>query len=205
MMTDSQLYQPKPDLQLSKNVFKTDIDGLYYIDFKKHNDNRGFFAELAKIPEIDTITGEDFTIKQSNLSYSYTNVVRGMHAEGWNKLVTVVTGTAFCALADIRPDSPTFSQVVNFQFSMLDADKGLSGGLYVAAGIANSICVLEGPVSYIYGVDKLYEDRDPSGDKAISIFDQDLNISWPIDEGDMILSDRDRDTITLREMYPEKF
>lgn len=204
-MTQSQLYQPKPDLQLSKNIFKTGIEGLYYITFQKHEDNRGYFSELAKIPEIEEITGEKFSIKQSNLSSSHTNVVRGMHAEGWNKLITVITGTAFCALADIRPDSPTFSQTENFLFSMDSEEEGLNGGLFISAGIANSICVLKGPVNYVYGVDKLYQDRDPSGDKAISIFDPDLNIAWPIENETMILSERDRDTTTLREMFPEKF
>ena len=205
MKTNTQLYQPKPDLQLSKNIYKTGIDGLYYVKFKKFDDDRGFFSELVKVPEIDDIVGGHFCIKQVNCSYSKTNVIRGMHAEDWNKMVTVVTGVAFCALADIRPDSPTFGKIEIFKLSISKENGGLSGGLYVSSGIANSICALKGPVGYMYGVDKLYKDRDPAGDKAISIFDPDLNIPWPIKREDMILSQRDVNTITLREMYPEKF
>lgn len=205
MKTPTQLYQPKPDLQLSKNVFKTSIDGLYYINFKKFHDDRGFFSELTKVPEIDKLTGNEFCIKQINCSYSKPNVIRGMHAENWNKLITVVSGVAFCALADIRPESPTFGKVETFKFSITEEDGCLSGGLYVSSGIANSICALKGFVGYMYGVDKLYEDRDPAGDKAISIFDPDLNIPWPVKREEMIISQRDVETVTLREMFPDKF
>lgn len=205
MKTNTQLYQPKPDLQLSKNVFKTSINDLYYIKFKKFDDERGFFSELVKVPEIDKLVGGHFCIKQVNFSYSRTNVIRGMHAEDWNKLVTVSSGLAFCVLADIRPKSKTFGKIETFKFSISGEGGSLSGGLYVSSGIANSICAIKGPIGYMYGVDRLYADRDPAGDKAISIFDPDLNIPWPIKKDKMILSQRDMDTVSLREMFPEKF
>ncbi|MGH8910819.1 MAG: dTDP-4-dehydrorhamnose 3,5-epimerase family protein, partial [Egibacteraceae bacterium] len=42
------------------------------------------------------------------------SVLRGFHAEAWDKLVYVVAGLAFAAVADIRPRSPTFGQVRAF-------------------------------------------------------------------------------------------
>lgn len=199
MPNSQQLYQPIPDFQLSKNLFKTSIEGLFFINYKKYHDDRGFFTELAKIPEIEDLTGEKFVVKQVNFSYSVTNVVRGMHAENWNKLINVVSGVAFCALADIRPDSPSFGKKEYFKFSVDEKDGSLSGGLYISRGIANSICALEGPVGYIYGVDQLYEERDKAGDRAISIFDPDLNIQWPVSNDNMIVSQRDIDAISLKE------
>ena len=58
---------------------------------------------------------------------------------------------------------------------------------------------------YSYAVDKLYKDRDKSGDVAISLFDPDLGVDWPIDKKNIVVSQRDINTISLREKYPEKF
>ena len=110
---------------------------------------------------------------------------------------------AFCALADVRPASPTFGAVETF---MLGHGAGAHGGaLFIESGIANSFCVLEGPVDYVYGVDRLYRERDPKGDQAISLFDPDLNVAWPIPRAQMILSERDRQSKTLRELFPERW
>jgi dTDP-4-dehydrorhamnose 3,5-epimerase-like enzyme len=54
-------------------------------------------------------------------------------------------------------------------------------------------------------VDKLYKDRDPAGDQAISLFDPDLNIAWPTPKEEMVISERDRQAVTLREKFPQKF
>lgn len=196
-MSENPLYQPLPELQISEHLYKTKIDGLFYYSFSIHRDERGFFAEIAKIHEIETSTGKPFSVKQMNMSVSAQNVVRGLHAEGWSKLVTVVQGKAFCALADVRPQSPTYKQVECFEFTA--TLEGFAGGLYVPPGIGNSICVLEGPVAYAYSVDKIYSERDPAGDIAVSLFDPELNIPWPMPREQMIISDRDRNCVTLRE------
>ena len=58
---------------------------------------------------------------------------------------------------------------------------------------------------YSYAVDKLYKDRNTDNDIAISLFDPDLGVEWPIDKEQMIISQRDIDTISLREKFPQKF
>ncbi|OGV91062.1 hypothetical protein A3A66_00430 [Microgenomates group bacterium RIFCSPLOWO2_01_FULL_46_13] len=202
-LTSLPLYQPSDDKKLADRIFKTAIDGLLYLDHDVHTDNRGFYSELSLIPDLEKVINHPFIIKQINQSHSAANVVRGFHAEGWNKLVTVITGKALSVLADTRPDSPTF---LNKEYFLLDqSESALDGCLFIASNIANSICVLEGPVDYLYCVDTLYRDRDTSGDSAISLFDPDLDIAWPIDKNQMIISDRDRATTTLRKLYPEKF
>jgi len=208
-MKNRKIYQPTKKLQISDNIYKTSINGLYYITCKKHNDERGFFSEVIKLKELNQAIGFEFKPKQVNLSRSATNVIRGMHAEGWNKLVTVISGISFCALADIKPDSKTFKKVeyIKLSFDQTEQnDSDLYGAaLFVSKGIANSICALKGPVNYTYLVDKYYCERDKKDDQSISIFDPDLKIKWPIAEKDMILSKRDKKTVTLRELYPEKF
>lgn len=197
------MFQPSVSLEIKDGVFKTKIDGLYYLSYNFVADERGFFAEVGHTHKIEAVTGQPFKIAQINHSRSNLNVVRGMHAEGWNKLTTVINGLAFSALADVRPESPTFGQMETFEFG--PDNGGLKGSLFISMGIANSVCVLKAPVDYIYCVDKLYRDRDPRGDQAISLFDPDLNIAWPIERGKMIISARDKDAVTLRQKFPQKF
>jgi dTDP-4-dehydrorhamnose 3,5-epimerase len=197
------MFQPKTSLKIKDGVYKTKINGLYYLEYTFNADERGFFAEVGHTHKIEAVTGEAFKIAQINHSRSNLNVVRGLHAEGWNKLTTVINGYAFSALADVRPESPTFGQVETFEFG--PDNGGLKGSLYISMGIANSVCVLKAPVDYIYCVDKLYQDRDPKGDQAISLFDPDLNIAWPIAKDKMILSERDKNAVTLRQKFPQKF
>lgn len=197
------MFQPQAGLEIKDGVYKTKIEGLYYLAYNLNSDERGFFAEVGHTHKIEAITGQPFKIAQINHSRSMANVVRGMHAEGWNKLTTVINGLAFSALADVRPESPTFGQVETFEFG--PDNGGLKGSLYISMGIANSVCVLKAPVDYIYCVDKLYQDRDPKGDQAISLFDPDLNIPWPIAKDKMIISDRDKNAVYLRQKFPNKF
>lgn len=197
------MFKPDETLKLAENVFSTKIEGLYYLGYNLAVDERGFFAEVGHVDKIEAIIGRPFKIAQINHSRSQASVVRGFHAEGWNKLISVINGFAFSALADVRPNSPTFGQVETFELG--PDNGGLKGSLFITSGIANSVCVLEAPVDYIYCVDKLYRDRDVSGDQAISLFDQDLKVVWPISRDKMIISERDKNAVTLRQKYPAKF
>ncbi|MCC6710758.1 MAG: dTDP-4-dehydrorhamnose 3,5-epimerase family protein [Candidatus Pacebacteria bacterium] len=199
MSTMPIIYQPTADKEVAPGIYSTAIDGLLYIEYKKFHDDRGFFADVTGLKNLSKVIGRVMEIKQINLAASQTNVIRGMHAEGWNKLVTTFTGKGFSALADIRPNSPTFKQVEYFLFDNNFANE-TGTGLYVPTGVANSVCALEGPLLYHYAVDAFYEDRDLAGDKAISIFDPELNLQWPIDRDQMIISQRDKDSITLAEL-----
>lgn len=198
-----QTYQPTPELKIAEDVYKTPLEGLYFLPHHAFADHRGFYAEIARIPEVEAITGRAFVAKQVNLSHSETNVIRGFHAEAWDKLITVVTGKVMSVLVDIRPESPTFGQHVKF---LLGSGEGaLAGALFVSQGIANGFVVLEGPADYVYLVDELYANRDKAGDKAINLFDTDLNIEWPISHEQLIISERDANSVSLRQLYPEKF
>lgn len=195
-------FSPSSSNQVSEYLYQMPIQGLLYIKHKRFDDERGFYSELNRVPEIEAATGKPFLVKQMNMSHSKSNVCRGLHAENWNKLLTVVCGSCFCAWADIRPTSATFGQVVTMEVGV---ESDHFGSVFVSAGIANSFCVNNGGVNYLYAVDALYADRDTSGDTAISLFDPDLNINWPVAKSDMIISDRDLSSISLREAFPEKF
>jgi len=203
MSDQLKFYQPQEDLKIAEGIYKTKIDGLYYLKYRKFNDQRGFFSQVLEPARIRASINPDFEIKQSNLSVSKTKVARGLHAEGWNKLVTVIAGHAHCIIADVRPESPTFKEVEYFD---IDATQESDWGeaFYVTAKLGNSICAVEGPVYYLYGVDQLYQERNLADDQAISIFDQELNIQWPFPKEELIISQRDVESIKLKDLITIK-
>jgi len=177
-------------------INKTSIPGLFVIERPTFNDERGFFREIFRLNDLEKETGVKFNIIQANHSRSLPGVIRALHAENWNKLIYPLTGKAFSAIVDIRPDSPAFGKVETFEFSE-DNHKAL----FIPKGLANSICVHGNmPVHYLYLVDAYYDGKDT---RAISWNDPDINIKWPIDNP--IISERDRKNPSLREMFPKKF
>ena len=192
-------YQTDKKLAIAKNIYRTPIEGLFYLKYPKFIDNRGYFAQVLEPTRICQQINADFQIRQVNLSVSKTKVVRGIHAENWNKLITVLSGRAQLIVADIKKDSATYKKLVYFDF---DADINSQWGesLYISAKLGNSICAIEGPVYYLYGVDQLYQDRKKTDDQAVSLFDPELNISWPFTKKEMIISKRDLDSISLKEL-----
>jgi len=198
-----QTYQPEKDLKIAEDVYKTSIEGLFFLPHHNYLDNRGFYSEVSRIPEIEAVIGKEFITKQVNHSRSNQNVIRGFHAESWNKLITITGGKVLSVLVDIRPDSPTFGKTERFILG--SDDSSLNGAIFVSQGIANGFLVLEGPADYLYLVDALYADRDKTGDQAINLFDQDIQVDWPISKEAMIYSDRDANSISLRDLFPENF
>lgn len=193
-------FSPSSDNQLAPRIFQTKLPGLLYLAHQQYEDNRGFYAEIALLPDLQEIIDQPFQIAQINEASSHQHVTRGLHAENWNKLVTITSGTAYCVLVDLRFDLPSFGQA---EYILLGkTSPANNGSLYIPAGIANSYCVLQAPLDYVYCVDQLYANRDHSGDVAISIFDPDLNLIWPIDAKQMVRSNRDINAIALKDKFP---
>ncbi len=181
---------------MDESVQKTAIEGLLILKRLTHKDDRGFFKEIFHIDEIEETLGIQFKGLQMNHAFSMPKVLRGIHAENWNKIIYPVNGKVYVAIVDIRPDSPTFGKFETF--TMSDENRI---GLFISKGLANSYCITgEEAVDYIYLVDSYY---DGSDQKAVAYDDPDLNIEWPIK--DPIISDRDKNNPKLRDLFPEKF
>lgn len=182
---------------MDKQYIKTTtIAGLLILERPVFEDERGFFRELFHKDDLEKIIGFKFDGVQMNHSHSVPRVIRGIHAEGWNKIIYPVSGEVFIAIVDIRPDSPTFAKVETFIVNNKNRV-----GLFIAKGLANSLCVVgEEAVDYIYLVDAYYDGTDT---RAIAWDDPDLRIDWPVK--DPIISQRDKNNPKLRELFPEKF
>lgn len=178
------------------NVKTTSIPGLLILDRPINKDERGFFREIFRMDELEKLGGVKFEGVQMNHSHSKTGVLRGIHAERWNKIVYPLNGEVFVAIVDIREDLPTFAKVETFVIN----DK-TRFGLFIPTGLANSLCVTsQSAVDYIYLVDSYYDGSDT---RAIVWNDPDLNINWPIK--DPIISQRDKNNPTIRQLFPNKF
>ncbi|WP_307785243.1 dTDP-4-dehydrorhamnose 3,5-epimerase family protein [Janibacter melonis] len=84
----------------------------------------------------------DFGPVQHNVSYNDSaGATRGIHAEPWDKLVSVVTGRVFGAWVDLR-EGEGFGTTVTVE---VDRGRGLR-----AAGVGNSYQALEDGTAYSY-------------------------------------------------------
>lgn len=181
---------------MSDNIQKTSIAGLLIVNRPIHTDDRGFFREIFQKKELEEVSGVNFDGVQMNHSHSKSKVLRGIHAEKWNKIVYPINGEVFVAIVDIRVDSETFCRSETFVIN--DQNRF---GLFIPEGLANSLCVTSDiAVDYIYLVDKYYDGTDT---RAMAWDDPDINIKWPIE--DPIISQRDKNNPKLRELFPEKF
>jgi dTDP-4-dehydrorhamnose 3,5-epimerase len=178
-------------------VERTTIDGLLVVRQPTHGDERGFFRQTYLVSELEAALGRDVRFVQGNHARSAPGVLRGFHAEPWDKLVYVACGTVFAAIADVRPDSDTFGEVATF---VLGDDPGERIRLFVPEGLANAYAVVgDAEADYLYDVSREWS---PGADKrAVAWDDPDLAVAWPVTSPS--LSEADRDNPTLRGRFPD--
>jgi dTDP-4-dehydrorhamnose 3,5-epimerase len=179
-------------------VEHTDIDGLLVVRWPTHGDERGFFRQTYQVRELAEALGRTPVLRQGNHSRSVPGVLRGFHAEPWDKLVYVVRGHVFAAIADIRPHSVTFGEVRTFALGEPPAGERMR--LFISEGLANSFCTLgDVAVDYLYDVSDYWR---PDVDKpSVAWNDPDLAVDWPI--AGPVLSEADAANPTLRELFPD--
>jgi dTDP-4-dehydrorhamnose 3,5-epimerase len=173
-------------------VTSTAIAGLFVVERPLVEDDRGFFRESYRLGELSEAVGRGVAFRQSNHSRSHRGVLRGFHAEPWDKLVYVVRGTALCAVADVRPDSPTFGLALTF---LLGDEPGDRHRLFISKGLANGFQVLD-EADY---VNEVSEEFAPENRLGYAWNDETLAVDWPIK--DPILSAADQALPTLASTF----
>jgi dTDP-4-dehydrorhamnose 3,5-epimerase len=156
-------------------------------------DDRGFFREWFKSGDISE-KGLSFVARQSNLSMSKRNVVRGLHYsladEGQAKVVTCAYGELDDVIVDIRVGSPTFGEVEIVHLSG-DGDRSV----FLPVGVAHGFCVTSDVAALTYLLSSPF---NAVAELEINPFDEDLHVAWTI-TGDPIVSDKDRAAPSLNE------
>jgi dTDP-4-dehydrorhamnose 3,5-epimerase len=179
-----------------KVIESTGIEGLLIVRWDTHGDDRGFFRQTYQASELADALGQEVVFRQGNHARSAPGVLRGFHAEPWDKMIYVTRGSAFAAIADIRPDSATFGRVETFRLG----DAGERIRLFVSEGLANSYCTFGNEdVDYVYDVTAEWS---PSADKrSIAWDDPDLAVDWPV--AAPLISAADRANPSLRDRFPD--
>ncbi|MDH6247523.1 bifunctional dTDP-4-dehydrorhamnose 3,5-epimerase family protein/NAD(P)-dependent oxidoreductase [Mycobacterium sp. OTB74] len=172
---------------------ETPIPGLTVWELPVHGDNRGWFKETWQREKMVAAGMPDFGPVQQNISFSEAaGTLRGIHAEPWDKFVSVASGSVFGAWVDMR-SGPTFGTVFTTEIDP-------SRAVFVPRGVANSFQTLEPNTYYTYLVNDHYSPdvKYPS----INPGDENLGIEWPIPLEQAELSAKDRAQGSLAEVIP---
>ena len=164
-------------------VKKCKLEGILLIDPQLYLDERGFFLESFEQERYRELGIKDEFV-QDNHSRSKKGVLRGLHftkSKPQAQIVTVIRGTVFDVVVDIRKDSPTFGQWFGAELS----DEGLRQ-IYMSPGFAHGFCVLSDYADLHYKVSQRYDSKDEGG---LAWDDSDINIDWPIKSP--VISERD--------------
>jgi dTDP-4-dehydrorhamnose 3,5-epimerase len=156
------------------NITKLDIGGAYYIEAKRHADERGWFQEWFKKSELQKFIDFDFTPVQANISHSKKGVVRGIHysiaPEGQAKLVTVMHGAIDDYVIDINPNSPNFGKWTRIR---LTSDHG--NAVLLPPHVGHAFQALTDNTMVCYLVTAEY---NPTAEKGITPLCKKIDIDW---------------------------
>ena len=149
------------------------IKGLYIIEPKVHEDERGYFMETYNARDL-LENGLSMSFVQDNQSMSTKGILRGLHyqkSHPQGKLVRVIRGSVFDAVVDLRKDSETFGKWYGIELSAENRKQ-----LYVSPGFAHGFLVLTGEAEFCYKVTDYYH---PESEGGIAWNDPDIGIRWP--------------------------
>ena len=140
----------------------TRIEGLTVHQLTVHGDNRGWFKEnWAGTPPL--------RVEQNNVSFNASRgATRGMHAEPWDKYVSVATGRVYGAWVDMREGSPTYGEKFGCEI-------GPDTAVFVPRGVANGFQALEDATTYIYLCNARWS---PDAQYAFCSYKE---IDWPLE------------------------
>ncbi|MDR1447805.1 MAG: bifunctional dTDP-4-dehydrorhamnose 3,5-epimerase family protein/NAD(P)-dependent oxidoreductase [Candidatus Ancillula sp.] len=203
-------------LEYSKElkVMTTSIDGLLVLDLPIHGDKRGWFKEnwqRAKMANVGNVlqvakknTDEknakvpDFEIVQNNISFNANKgTTRGIHAEPWDKYISIATGEIFGAWVDLRAGSKTYGEVFT---ARLDPSKAI----FVPRGVGNSFQALVDNTAYTYLVNAHWSASAQGDYTFVNLADEKLNIKWPIElnSSEVEISQKDKEHPKFADVVP---
>ncbi|MCP1388529.1 sugar nucleotide-binding protein [Corynebacterium sp. TA-R-1] len=163
---------------------ETPIAGLTIHELTVHEDNRGWFKE--------NWAGQGLHPVQQNVSFNaQAGTTRGMHAEPWDKWVSVASGSVYGAWVDMREGSETFGARFGTEITPGTA-------VFVPRGVANGFQALEDATSYIYLVNARY---NPHGSYAFCSYRE---IDWPLEPTELSAADQEHPSLADASPVPPR-
>jgi dTDP-4-dehydrorhamnose reductase len=161
----------------------TPIPGLVVWELPVHGDSRGWFKENWQREKMVSLGLADFAPVQNNVSFNdAVGTTRGIHAEPWDKWVSVATGRIFGAWVDLR-SGPTFGAVFSTEIDP-------SRAIFVPRGVGNAYQTLEPDTAYTYLVNDHWS--PDASYTFLNLADESAAIAWPIplDQGEVSEKDQ---------------
>ncbi len=174
-------------------VKETNIPGFFEVDLVVHQDSRGWFKENYQKEKMESLGLPILNVVQNNVSFNHeAGVTRGLHAEPWEKFISVLHGKVFGAWVDLRRGE-SFGQTLTLELTPAKA-------VFVPRGVANGYQTLEPNTVYSYLVNKHWSPEAKY--TFVNLFDPTLNIVWPIAAEQSIVSDKDSQHPLLKDVIP---
>jgi dTDP-4-dehydrorhamnose 3,5-epimerase len=167
-------------------VVQTGIPGVLILEPRVFGDDRGFFLESWNEVELRAASGLDLAFVQDNHSRSRLGVLRGLHYQirhPQGKLVRVARGRVFDVAVDLRRCSPTFGRWVGTELNDRNHRQ-----LWIPIGFAHGFLVLSEIADFVYKTTAYYA---PEHERCIIWNDPTINISWPTENLEPMLSAKD--------------
>lgn len=163
------------------------IKGVWIIEPKVFNDERGYFMESFKKEVFEEHIG-NVNFIQDNESKSTRGVLRGLHYQTGEfsqaKLVRALKGSVLDVAVDLRKSSPTFGQHIAVELSEENKRQ-----FFIPRGFAHGFLVLSEEAIFSYKVDNVYA---PAHESSLMWNDPTVNIDWGIKEEELLLSAKDK-------------
>ncbi len=163
---------------------------------ERHEDERGFLSEVFNRRALEAVGIVDDFVQENHILSQSPGTIRGLHFQieprPAAKLLRVVRGSIFDVVVDLRQSSGTFGKHVAVELSASSWEQ-----IYVPIGFAHGFCSLEPNTEVTYRVSDYWS---PGVDKGVLWNDPNLDIRWPIEEEEAIVSDKDRSQPRFAEM-----
>ena len=172
-------------------IISTGLNGLFIVQPKIFEDNRGYFFESYNESDFKK-NGINEPFIQDNQSLSQKGVLRGLHFQtppyAQGKLVRVIKGAVLDVAVDIRKESPTYGK--HFDIILNEKNKTM---LWIPIGFAHGFLTLEDNTIFSYKCTNIY---NKLSEDSILWDDKDININWNIETPS--LSDKDKNGKSFR-------
>ncbi len=180
---------------LPLSVKPTPVPGLLVLQLPVHGDARGWFKENWQRARMTALGLPDFHPVQNNVSFNeQVGTTRGIHAEPWDKLVSVATGRVFGAWVDLR-EGPGFGTAFTTEIDP-------STAVFVPRGVGNAFQTLEPATAYSYLVNEHWSAEAQSEYTFLNLADETVAIEWPIPLERATMSEKDRAHPRLSDVRP---
>src|SRR5579884_228580 len=177
-------------------VRETEIPGMFVVDLILHGDARGWFKENYQKAKMEELGLPHFEVVQNNFSFNAEKgVARGLHAEPWEKFISLANGRVFGAWVDMRRGE-NFGRVLTLELTPEVA-------VFVPRGVANGYQTLEPNITYTYLVNAHWSPQAKYA--SLNMFDPELKINWPIEKAATIVSSKDMANPVLKDVRPMEF